>query len=132
VIIPVSITASGKEYAVTSIRPGAFHLNKSVTSVKFATGSQVASFAELAFQNSEIALLEIPSSVAWLDQATFRHTPKLVRIDVKGGDACTLGGGVLYSRIIPDFFLFLGIVQVRLPFQPLSKPSDHMPSTVAH
>jgi hypothetical protein len=99
VVIPATITDAGATYRVTSVGKIAFHLNRTIKTVRFAPGSQVTEFAERAFQGCEVMTdLQIPATVTSLHPATFRRTPALVNVRVDGSAVFTVDGGIVFNR----------------------------------
>jgi hypothetical protein len=98
VVIPGVIEVDGERFSITAVGPLAFNRNASITAVRFASDSQVRSFGAWAFQRAAMARLELPATLTTLDPATFRDTPALTEVVLKGGDSFAVDDGVLYSK----------------------------------
>ena len=70
IIIPSTVTYSGKEYSVTSIRNYAFSVCSGLTSVTI--GNSVTSIGDYAFYNcSRLTSVTIPNSVTSIGEGAF-------------------------------------------------------------
>jgi hypothetical protein len=98
VVIPATIMHGGTTYSVTAVGSKAFRRNRTLTSVKFAPDSQVRVFGELAFEKTNLVLLQIPASLTSIHKSAFKHTPRLTQIDLQGGNTFVVDDGILYSH----------------------------------
>lgn len=81
IIIPYSIIHNSIEYVVTSILEGAFTCSYTISSIQFASNSQVQTIEQNSFFNSSIQRISFPASLTKIKQRAFLSCNNLQLIE---------------------------------------------------
>ena len=87
--------------SVTVIRDDAFYGNSSISSVKFANGSQLTNIGGAAFYGSTITSFMVPASVQSIGNQAFRGTQHLRLFEFESGSQLTsIGSEAFYGAAV--------------------------------
>lgn len=80
--IPKFINHNSHQFFITKVKEESFQNNKAIKSVKFSEESVLKSIEKLAFSNSSIEFINIPSTCTEIDESCFIDTQNLSEITI--------------------------------------------------